>query len=82
MPAKDQVDQFELCYRREQRDLITRSLDRVSERERVVLLLYCGQDLTMKQIGDHLGIDESRVSQIHSLALHRCGAKCDRGLAC
>jgi DNA-directed RNA polymerase specialized sigma24 family protein len=71
LPAKDQVGQFELCYRREQRDLITRSLDRVSERERLVLSLHYGQDPTMKRIGDHLGIEESRVSQIHSLALHR-----------
>lgn len=71
LPATDQADQFELCYRQEQRDLIARSLDRVSERERLVLSLYYGQDLTMKQIGDQLGIDESRVSQIHSVALTR-----------
>jgi RNA polymerase sigma factor (sigma-70 family) len=70
-PAKDQVDQFELCYRREQRHLITRSFDGVSERERLVLSLHCGQDLTIKQIGDHLGINESRVS----LPLHRLRSK-------
>jgi RNA polymerase sigma factor for flagellar operon FliA len=71
LPAADQVDQFELCYRREQQDLIARSLDRVSERERLVLSLYYTQDLTMKQIGDQLGVDESRVSQIHAVALNR-----------
>jgi len=71
LPAANEADQFELCYRQEQRDLIARSLDRVSERERLVLSLYYGQDLTMKQIGDQLGIDESRVSQIHSVALNR-----------
>jgi RNA polymerase sigma factor FliA len=75
LPATDQVDQFELCYRQEQRELIARSLDRVSERERLVLSLYYGQDLTMKQIGDQLGIDESRVSQIHSVALSRLRSK-------
>ena len=63
MPAKRPVDQFELCYRREQRDLITRSLGRVSERERLVLSLYYGQDLTMKRIGD--------ISASMSRAFHR-----------
>ncbi|HXJ94544.1 MAG TPA: FliA/WhiG family RNA polymerase sigma factor [Terriglobia bacterium] len=75
LPATDEVDQFELCYRREQRDLIARSLDRVSERERLVLSLYYVEDLTMKQIGDQLGVDESRVSQIHSVALSRLRSK-------
>jgi RNA polymerase sigma factor for flagellar operon FliA len=75
LPAADQVDQFELCYRREQRALIARSLDRVSERERRVLSLYYTQDLTMKEIGNQLGIDESRVSQIHSAALKRLRRK-------
>jgi RNA polymerase sigma factor for flagellar operon FliA len=75
LPATNQVDQFELCYRREQQDLIARSLERVSERERLVLSLYYTQDLTMKQIGDQLGVDESRVSQIHAVALNRLRSK-------
>jgi len=75
LPATGQTDQFELCYRQEQRDLIARSLERVSERERLVLSLYYAQDLTMKQIGDQLGVDESRVSQIHSVALNRLRSK-------
>ena len=75
LPATDPVDQFELCYRREQRDLIARSLDRVSERGRLVLSLYYTQELTMKEMGDQLGIDESRVSQIHSVALNQLRSK-------
>jgi RNA polymerase sigma factor for flagellar operon FliA len=34
-----------------------------------VLALYYKQDLTMKEIGRVLGVGESRVSQIHSLAV-------------
>ncbi|HUI42979.1 MAG TPA: FliA/WhiG family RNA polymerase sigma factor [Terriglobia bacterium] len=71
LPAENQPNQMELCYRREQRDLLNQALERVSERERQILSLYYEQDLTMKQIGDQLGIDESRVSQIHSAALNR-----------
>ncbi|HEY6293295.1 MAG TPA: FliA/WhiG family RNA polymerase sigma factor [Terriglobia bacterium] len=71
LPATSQEDQFDLCFRREQRDLLNRALERSTERERLVLSLYYEHDLTMKQIGDELGIDESRVSQIHSAALSR-----------
>ena len=39
--------------------------------ERLVLSLYYEQDLNLKEIGDVLGVSESRVSQIHSQATHR-----------
>ena len=71
LPATNQEDQFDLCFRREQHDLINCALERSSGRERQILSMYYEQDLTMKQIGDQLGIDESRVSQIHSAALGR-----------
>jgi sigma-70-like protein len=43
----------------------------LSERDRELISLYYEQELTMRKIGDRLGIDESRVSQIHSGALLR-----------
>jgi RNA polymerase sigma factor FliA len=69
IPAQNQENQFDLCYRSEQRKIMSRALTLLSERERSVISLYYHQDMTMKQIGDELGIDESRVSQIHSAAL-------------
>jgi RNA polymerase sigma factor for flagellar operon FliA len=69
LPADNHDNQFDLCYRNEQRALLDRALSRISERERIVITLYYQHDLTMKQIGEQLGIDESRVSQIHSAAL-------------
>ena len=71
LPAVGQQTQFDLCYREERRALLNRALERASERERRILSLYYEHDLTMKEIGDELGIDESRVSQIHSAALQR-----------
>jgi RNA polymerase sigma factor FliA len=75
LAATNPQDQFDLCYRQEQRQLLNRALERVSERERLLLSLYYEQDLTMKQIGEHLGIDESRVSQIHSTLVARLRIK-------
>lgn len=41
------------------------------EKERLVLSLYYEQDLNLKEIGEVLGVSESRVSQIHSQATLR-----------
>jgi RNA polymerase sigma factor for flagellar operon FliA len=69
--AEDQCSQFDACYRREQREVLHRALDRIPERERQVVRLYYQQELTMREIGERLRIDESRVSQLHSTALFR-----------
>ncbi len=75
LPANGEDTQFDGCYRREQRDLLGRAMTRLSERERQIIELYYRHDLTMKQIGRKLGIDESRVSQLHSAALVRLRAR-------
>jgi len=71
LPATGQRDPLELCYRQEQRDFLNRALTTVSERDREVLSLYYEHNFTMKQIADRLGVDESRVSQIHSATVNR-----------
>ena len=47
------------------------SVERLPERERMIFHMYHGLELTMKQIGKRLNIDESRVSQLHSAGLAR-----------
>jgi RNA polymerase sigma factor for flagellar operon FliA len=69
--ADNQEHQFESCYRREQKEILRRTLGRIPERERQIVQLYYDQGLTMKEIGEKLGIDESRVSQLHSATLAR-----------
>jgi RNA polymerase sigma factor FliA len=41
------------------------------EKERLVLSLYYEKELNLKEIGKVLGVSESRISQIHSQAMHR-----------
>ncbi|MGD0227947.1 MAG: FliA/WhiG family RNA polymerase sigma factor [Terriglobia bacterium] len=72
--ADDDADPFELCYRREQHEILGRALSHLRERERQIITLYYEEDLTMKQIADRLNVDESRVSQLHSAALVRLKA--------
>ena len=45
------------------------------EREALVLSLYYEEELNLKEIGQILNVSESRVSQIHSQAMHRLRAK-------
>ncbi|HEX5482605.1 MAG TPA: FliA/WhiG family RNA polymerase sigma factor [Terriglobia bacterium] len=73
--ADDQEDAFESCYRREQHEMLAYAMAQLAERERAVLNQYYREEMTMKQIGDVMGIDESRVSQIHSAAVSHLRAK-------
>jgi RNA polymerase sigma factor FliA len=71
LPAAEAGNPFELCYRHEQADLLACALGCLTGRERAIMTLYYKQAQTMKQIGVCLGIDESRVSQLHSAAIVR-----------
>lgn len=57
------------------RDLLKQSLaeaiTQLPEREKMVLALYYDEELNLKEIGQILGVSESRVSQIHSQAAAR-----------
>lgn len=50
---------------------LTQAVDRLPERERVLLALYYVEDLTMQEIAEIFGITKPRVCQLHSRALVR-----------
>ena len=60
-----------ICAREELKGLLATALHTLSERYQRVVLLYYSNELTMKEIGNILGINESRVSQIHKAALEK-----------
>ncbi len=53
----------------EMKEQLAKAVDRLSERERLVISLYYTEDLKLREISEVLGVSESRVSQIHSQAL-------------
>lgn len=53
------------------RQALADAIGRLPERERLVLSLYYDEELNLKEIGQVLGVSESRVSQIHSQAALR-----------
>lgn len=51
------------------------AIEGLPERERLVLALYYDEELNLKEIGEVLGVSESRISQIHSQAALRLRAR-------
>jgi RNA polymerase sigma factor for flagellar operon FliA len=64
-----------LCLRSEMKQILANAIEELPQKEQQVLVLYYYQDLTMKQVGAVLGVGESRVSQIHSVAVVRLRAR-------
>lgn len=62
----------------ELREALTKAIDALSERERMVITLYYYEGLTLKEIGEILSISESRVSQIHTKAIFRLQGRLTR----
>jgi RNA polymerase sigma factor for flagellar operon FliA len=60
-----------ICERKQLQGTLARALDTLPERYRKVVFLYYTTGLTMKEIGDLMGVNESRVSQIHKSALKK-----------
>jgi RNA polymerase sigma factor for flagellar operon FliA len=50
---------------------LSQAIEGLPERERLVLSLYYDEELNLKEIGEVLGVSESRISQLHSQALLR-----------
>jgi RNA polymerase sigma factor for flagellar operon FliA len=65
-PAPDR-----LYEQSEVRDRVRTAMARLPERERKIINLYYFAEATMKQIGDAIGVNESRVSQLHARAIQR-----------
>jgi RNA polymerase sigma factor for flagellar operon FliA len=75
VPGKPEETPFVQCLRSEAKHLIEQAISELPEKEQRVLILYYYEELTMKNVGAVLGIGESRVSQIHSLAIDRLRAR-------
>jgi RNA polymerase sigma factor for flagellar operon FliA len=59
--------------------VLTQRIATLPERERLVLSLYYDEELNLKEIGEVLGVSESRVCQIHNQALMRLRTRVSAG---
>ena len=65
-PAPDKA-----CEQREVQDRLRGAVAALPQRERKVIGMYYFGDVTMKKIGEAIGVNESRVSQLHARAIQR-----------
>jgi RNA polymerase sigma factor for flagellar operon FliA len=72
-PAAD--NPVEVAESRELRRLLARAINTLPDREKTVVSLYYYEGLTLAEIGQVLGVTESRVSQIHTKAVLQLRAK-------
>ena len=75
IPDAPQMDPFFVFQRSEIRTLLSGAIDGLPKKERLVVSLYYYDELTMKEIGKVLGVNESRVSQLHTKAMLRMRTK-------
>ena len=54
---------------KEAKEILSQAIAKLGERERTVLSLYYYENLTLAEIGEILGVTESRVCQIHTKAV-------------
>jgi RNA polymerase sigma factor for flagellar operon FliA len=59
----------------EMKEAIADAIARLPEREKLVVTLYYYEELTLREIGEVLGVTESRVSQLHTKAILRLKAR-------
>jgi RNA polymerase sigma factor for flagellar operon FliA len=70
-PAEGVVTQLE---RAELRQHLARAIEQLPERERQIIALYYQEELTLAEIGQVIGVSESRVCQLRALAVSRLRA--------
>jgi len=70
-PATVDLNPDVMAGRRQLSGFLNSALDTLPDRYQAVMRMYYHEDKTMREIGDSLGINESRVSQIHRAALDR-----------
>ena len=61
------------------RDTLADAIARLPDRERIVVALYYYDNLSLKEIGEILGVTESRISQLHTKAVLRLKGRLQDG---
>jgi len=59
----------------ELREILGESIDKLPEKEKMVLTLYYYEELTLKEISGIMKVSESRISQLHTKAIMRLRGK-------
>lgn len=65
------TNQFHFVHQNEVKELLAQAIDELPEKEKLVIVLYYYENLTLREIGEILNVSESRVCQIHTKVVLR-----------
>ncbi len=71
-------DPMENMQEQDVKNILAEAVAGLPERERMVMSLYYDEELNLREIGQVMGVSESRISQIHSQAIIRLQARITR----
>jgi RNA polymerase sigma factor for flagellar operon FliA len=74
LPSSD-ADPLASLLDKNMRDVLIKAIEDLPEREKNVMGLYYEKDLNLREIGEVLGVSESRICQLHSQAIARLRAR-------
>jgi len=69
------MDPLTLLENSNMRGVLVQAIEDLPEREKMVMGLYYEEDLNLREIGEVMGVSESRVCQLHSQAIARLRAR-------
>jgi len=75
IPDPDMKTPLQLLEENSAKDALAQVIDRLPEKEKIILSLYYWEELTMKEIGKVVNLTEGRVCQLHNQALIRLKAQ-------
>lgn len=64
-----------IVEKQELKEILIKTLETLTEKEKRVIILYYYEDLTLKEISSILEVSESRISQLHTKALQKLKLK-------
>lgn len=70
----------EKVLKEERFELLEKAIDELPEKERMIVIFYYHEELTLKEIGNFFDLSESRISQLHTQAMIRLKSKMQGGL--
>ena len=77
LKSPDSMSPEMMIEKEEVKKVIIEEIKKLPEKEKKVLILYYYEDLTLKEIGEVMGVTESRVSQLHGKAIRHVRASLD-----
>jgi RNA polymerase sigma factor for flagellar operon FliA len=78
--ASSYSDPVDELIKSEKRSLVAQAIESLPKQECLVISLYYHEELTLKEVGEVLGVSESRASQIHASAILHLRAKLRQSL--